>query len=174
MKLALIPFFYLGWLSLYAGRSEDAVTATVCDLIADPAAHDHKLIQITGRVLFGLGEFTPSSKACDKKHPAIWVEYGGTLKSGAIKDGWERRREQPLTAEGVSTRLVEDANFESFDTLVRKPLQKGRPANALRATFVGRYFAGKPGSMGVEEWRGYGMWGMYSLFVIPQVISTGS
>jgi hypothetical protein len=154
-------------------RCEDALPVSVCDLIANPAAYEHKLIEVTGQVAYGFENFTLSSKDCDKPHPDIWIDYGGTLKSGAIPEGRKRRREHPLTIEGITTQLIEDSSFDSFDALIHKPLHD-RTENSLKATLVGRYFAGKPGAMGVREWRGFGMWGLYSLFVIQQVISTES
>jgi hypothetical protein len=158
-------------LSASQGHCEDATSVSVCDLEANPAAYDHKLIRITGQVSFGFEHFSLSSKECGKKVPDIWLAYGGTLKDGAIPNGREPRSEQPLTVEGITTHLIEDSPFHSFDALIHKPLPNGG-SNSLKATLVGTYFAGTPGTYGIKEWRGFGMWGMYSLFVIQQVVST--
>jgi hypothetical protein len=69
--------------------------------------------------------------------------------------------------------LLEDASFGSFDAAIHTPIFV-QSESTVRETLVGRYFAGKPGAMGVKKWRGFGMWGMYSLLVIQQMISPES
>jgi hypothetical protein len=153
------------------GDCASAADVSICDLEENPAAYDHKLIQITGEVSFGFENFSLSSKQCKNKQPDIWLVYGGALKDRAIPSGRELRSEQSLTVEGITTRLIEDSAFQSFDAAIHKPLPNGG-SNTLKATLVGTYFAGKPGFAGIKEWRGFGMWGMFSLLVIQQVVST--
>jgi len=150
-------------------HAETPVPVTVCQLLADPPAYDHKLVRVTGQVSFACEEFTLNGDNCQGRKGPIWLEYGGTVKSGAIPQGWTRRREQPLVIEGITTTVVEDSAFQTFDSSVHKP-----PSASVPATLVARYFAGKPGAGGIKEWRGFGMWGMYSLLVIQQVISSDS
>jgi hypothetical protein len=150
-----------------ASRSEEGVEVTVCQLLADPPAYNHKLVRVRGQVSFAFEEFTLHATDCKGRTGSIWLEYGGTVKSGAIPSGWTRTRDQPLVIEGIPTVLVEDSAFQTFDDSIHKP-----PSASVAATFIGRYFAGKAGAGGVKEWRGYGMWGMYSLLVIQQVISS--
>jgi len=148
-------------------HAETPVPVTVCQLLADPPSYDHKLVKVTGRVSFAFEEFTLNADNCQGRTGAIWLEYGGTIKSGAIPEGRTRRREKPLVIEGITTMLVEDPAFQTFDASTHKP-----PSASVSATLVGTYFAGKIGAGGRPEWRGFGMWGRYSLFVIQQVISS--
>ena len=150
-------------------RSEEAVGVTVCQLLADPPAYNHKLVRVMGQVSFAFEEFTLNADNCQGRTGPIWLDYGGTVKSGAIPEGWKRRRGQPLVIEGITTTLVEDSAFHAFDDSIHKP-----PSASVSAAFIGRYFAGTAGAGGVKEWRGFGMWGMYSLLVIQQVISSGT
>ena len=162
-----VPFL-LGALAFVSTcRCEVAVDVTVCKLLADPDAYDHKLVRVSGRASFAFEDFTLTSKKCPVQRGGIWLDYGGTLKSRAIPAGRSPRRQRALTVEGVTTTLVEDSKFAEFDSSLHEP-----PGASLNATFVGRYFAGKSGVNGVKEWRGFGMWGMFSLLVIQQVLSS--
>jgi hypothetical protein len=149
-----------------ASRSGGAVDVTVCQLLADPPAYNHKLVRITGQISFAFEEFTLNAEHCQGRTGPIWLEYGGTVKSGAIPQGRPRTRKQPLVIDGITTTLVKDSTFETFDASLHQP-----PAASLNATLMGTYFAGKPGAFANNEWGGFGHFGMYSLLVIQQVIS---
>jgi hypothetical protein len=164
-----IQFFLFALAFCSVSHSEDALDVTVCKLLAKSRAYDHKLIKVSGRVSFAYEEFTLTSTECPAQRGGIWLEYGGTLKSRAIPEGREPRRRKALTVEGITTTLAEDATFADFDSSLHKP-----PGVSVNATLVGRYFAGKPGANRKEEWRGFGMWGMFSLLVIQQVLPSGS
>jgi hypothetical protein len=153
--------------ALSTARAETPVSVTVCQLLADPPAYDHKLVRVTGHVSFAFEEFELNGDNCKGRTGAIWLDYGGTVKSGAIPEGWTRRREKPLVIEGITTTLVEDSAYQTFDASIHNP-----PSASVAATLVGRYFAGKAGASGVKEWRGFGMWGMFSLLVIQQVVTS--
>ena len=163
---------FTSWLALAVAlsaiaRAETPVPVTVCQLLADPPSYDHKLVKVTGRVWFAFEEFTLNADNCKGRTGAIWLDYGGTVKSGAIPEGWTRRREKPLAIEGITTTLVEDSAFQTFDASVHNP-----PSASVPTTLVGRYFAGRAGAGGRAEWRGFGMWGMYALLVVQQVIAS--
>jgi hypothetical protein len=161
------PFFLFALALGSTCRCEDAVDVTVCKLLANPDAYDHKLVRVSGRVSFAFEDFTLTSTKCPVQRGGIWLDYGGTLKSRAIPAGRTARRERALTVEGITTTLVEDSKFAKFDSALHEP-----PGASLNATLVGRYFAGKPGADRVKEWRGFGMWGMFSLLVVQQVLSS--
>lgn len=166
MRAVRLMAFLLFALALCpSDRSDEAVDVTVCKLLANPDAYDHKLVRVSGRVSFGFENFTLSSTECPDH--GVWLDYGGTLKSRAIPEGRTPRRERALTVEGITTTLIEDSTFAHFDSSLHNP-----PVAALNATLVGRYFAGKPGVNGIREWRGFGMWGMFSLLVIQQVVTS--
>jgi hypothetical protein len=131
-------------------RSEEVISTTVCEVIADPAAFNHKLVKLIGTVYQSMENFSLSVVSCGAENvgnwTGIWVEYGGLV-------------------EGVQTSLVENDRFRAFDTRVKN---KGHAS----ATFIGRYFSGKKdwSHRGTEYlWGGFGHMGMYSLLVIQEV-----
>ena len=56
--------------------AEDAIPVSLCELLADPAAYNHKLVEISGRVSRGFEDFTLSDEVCHGGNP-IWLEMGG-------------------------------------------------------------------------------------------------
>jgi hypothetical protein len=159
-----VAFLLFALVLCSASRSEDLADVTVCQLLANPGAYDHKLVRVSGRVSFAFEKFTLTSTKCPVQRGGIWLEYGGTR---ALPEAWAPSRAGVLTVEGVTTTLVEDSAFAHFDSSLHKPA-------SVNARLVGRYFAGRPGAYGVKEFRGFGMWGMYSLLVIQQVISSAA
>jgi hypothetical protein len=150
----ITPLLALALALSAASRAEDAVPVTVCQLLADPPAYNHKLIRIAGSVSFGLENFTLHEDPCGGD---VWLAYGRARKTHG-----------PLVVEGIATTLVEDSTFQQFDAVVRQPL----PKPLVHATLVGRYFAGKTsGYPGDKHWGGFGQWDQYTLLVIQQVIS---
>ena len=149
MRIAVFTSLLALALALPAACSaEEAVSVTVCQLLADPPAYNHKLLRITGGVEFGLENFTLHDEPCGA---GVWLAYARAEKTSG-----------PLVVEGITTALVEDRTFHEFDAVVRQPL----PKPLVRATLVGRYFAGRP-----RGDPGYGQWGQYTLLVVQQIIS---
>lgn len=147
-----------------------AVTpVTLCDVIADPAAYNGRVIEVTAFVSHGFEDFTLFDPRCSSGLPSVWVEYGGTFASGTMyccDVGGERRREEPLVVESVVTDIVEDAMLRKFDELLQR-----EPDSIVHATLRGRFFAGKKTELpGGTFWIGYGHFGLFSLFVIEQVV----
>lgn len=98
-------------------KSETPVKATVCQLKSDPAAYEHKLVEVTGFVMTGGREdFNLFDPACPER-PDV-----------KLKDGGE-------TIENITTRLVDDARFNQFSNLLGNTV--------VHATLVGRFFAAK-------------------------------
>ena len=153
-----------------ANQTQGVTTVSVCQLMADPARYNHKLVKVTGAIDHGFEGFVLSDAACSRSGDAVWLEYGGEKGSGTVFAGGpssERRRSETLELEGVSTSLVQDANFERLDRLIQS--KKDR---ALYATLTGRYFSGElidyPAG---SSWGGYGHLGGFTLLVIQQVNS---
>jgi hypothetical protein len=146
-------------------QTQDVMTVSVCQLMEDPARYNHQLIKVTGTVDHGFEGFVLSDAACSR---SVWLEYGGKKGSGTVFAGGpssERQRSENLELEGVSTSLVQDANFERLDRLIQS--KKDR---ALYATITGRYFSGELVGYPVgSSWGGYGHLGGYTLLVIQQV-----
>ena len=176
MKSYVLTGIALYCLALFPteARGEDIVKTTVCEVVANPPAFDHKLIELTGYATEGMENFSLSTKDCriDKDNwTGIWLEYGGKRKSGAkycCGVSMERTRVSDLTIEGVRTSLVNDARFRAFDARVY-------PTGEVKARLIGRYFAGTrqnlPARPELYFWGGYGHFGMGTLLVIQRVVS---
>jgi hypothetical protein len=159
-----------GFLLPRPSRGEEAVTVTVCDLMSNPGAYDHKLIRVQGWVLRGFEDFSLSGPGCEGKN-MIWLEFGGTQGSevtyccGATN---QRARPEPLVVEGIETSLVRDKALAKFDALTRRREGYGH----AKATILGRYFAGeKQDFPGGTFWVGYGHMNMATLLVIQQILA---
>jgi hypothetical protein len=66
-----------------AACDEQPEKLTVCQLKNDPAAYNHKLVEVTGFVSHGFEDFTIFDPTCPS-WPAVWLEYGGKAKSGMM------------------------------------------------------------------------------------------
>ena len=176
MKSHVLTGIALYCLALYPAEAhcEEIVKTTVCEVLANPPAFDHKLIELTGDAAEGMENFSLTNQDCriDKDNwTSIWLEYGGRRRSGAkycCGVTMERTRVSDLIVEGVRTSLVNDHNFRAFDARVY-------PSGSVRARLIGRYFAGtrqdSPARPGVHLWGGYGHFGMCTLLVIQRVVS---
>lgn len=167
-RVIIFGLFVLTFSSNAKLMSEEPLKVTLCDLKKDPAAYNHKLVQVTGMVSHGFENFTLADAVC-ADWPSIWVEYGGRRNSGTIYCcgiSAARKRAKPLTIEKISLSLVTDQQFRKFDQIIQR-----RSDTTARATLIGRFFSGKKGAVGPEDWGGFGHMGCCSLFVIQQVVS---
>lgn len=151
-----------------AGEAQ-AVKVQLCELKKDLSAYNHKLIEVAGFVSHGFEDFTLFDPACPS-WPEVWLEYGGTAKSGTMYCCGvtaERSRPKPLVVEKITIPLVGDAQFLEFDRLLQR-----RPDSVVRATIIGRFFAGEQVKYpGGTSWGGYGHMGCCSLLAIQQIVS---
>jgi hypothetical protein len=151
-------------------RCEEPIRVTVCEVKSNPAEYNHKLIELTGFVSHGFEDFGLFDPSCPS-WPYVWLEYGGTKKSGTMYCcgvSANRSRPKELAVEGIEVPLTADEHFDAFDTLIHNP-----PDTVVRTTLVGWFFAGKETRFpnGEVSWRGYGHMGCCSLLAIQQVIS---
>ena len=117
MNLLLVGFLFL--LQVQPKKPEAPVKATVCELKTNPAAYEHKRVEVTGFVMTGGREdFDLFDPACPEGFD-VKLEYGGP------------------TIENVPTRLVDDARLKQFYKLDE------RGNSVVHATIVGRFFAEK-------------------------------
>ncbi len=155
-------------------RSEEVISTTVCEIIANPAAFNHRLVKLTGTVQEATQQFALSVAPCGAvkvgNWTGIWVEYGGRVRTGAKyccgnSAATVRDRPSDLRIEGVETSLVENDQFRAYDSRLKA---KGHAS----ATLIGRYFSGEKEWMhgGSEyHWGGFGHLGMWSLLVVQEV-----
>jgi len=151
-------------------RCDDPVRVAVCDLKANPAEYNHKLIEVSGFVSHGFEDFGLFDPSCPS-WPYVWLEYGGKRKSGTmyccgVSD--DRSRPKELVVEDIEVPLTIDEPFGAFDKLIHNS-----PDTVIRATLVGRFFAGNETRFpnGKVGFSGYGHMGCCSLLAIQQVIS---
>jgi len=159
------------------GFCEEPLNVTVCQLKADPPAYNHRLVKVTGFVSHDFEDFSIYDPTC-ASWPSIWLEYGGKLKSdttyccGATAG---RSRPEQLAVEDIPIPLRVDETFKSFDKAIQPPFRSGQHGSIVRATLVGRFFAGQliqyPKT---QQWGGYGHFGCCTLLAIQQVISADS
>jgi hypothetical protein len=153
-----------------ASRCDEPVRVTVCELKDNPAEYNHRLVEVTGFVSHGFEDFGLFDPSCPS-WPYVWLEYGGTKKSGTMYCcgvSADRSRPKELAVEDIEVPLTTDEHFDEFDQLIHNP-----PDTVVRATLVGRFFAGEQIRFpkGEVQWRGYGHMGCCSLLAIQQVIS---
>ena len=143
---------------------------TVCRLREDPAAFNHKLIEVTGFVSHGFEDFGLFDPTCESRASGVWLEYGGTASSNTMYCCGvtpSRTRPKSLVVEKIPVTLLEDETFRQFDKLIQRP-----HGSVVRATIVGRFFAGEQRKYPAGTlWGGYGHMGCCSLLAIQQVVS---
>jgi len=151
------------------GSYEEPVKVTVCKLKNDPAAYNHKLVEVTGFISHGFEDFTLFDPGCSS-WPPVWLEYGGTTASGTMYCcGVTRARTRPkqLVIEKIPISLVDDERFREFDKLIQRKYDL-----VVHATVVGRFFSGEQTQYPSGVFRGgYGHMGCCTLLAIQQVIS---
>lgn len=151
------------------GYCQDPQKVTPCQLKNDPSTYNQRLVEVTGFVSHGFEDFGLFDPTCPS-WPYIWLEYGGTVKSGTMYCcgvSSARSRSKQLVVENTSIPLVADDAFQKFDRLIQRT-----PDSVVHATILGRFFAGRrrQDSRGTS-WGGYGHMGCCSLLVIQQVRS---
>jgi len=151
------------------GSYEEPIKIDVCKLKSDPAAYNHKLVQVTGFISHGFEDFTLFDPSCSS-WPPVWLEYGGTAASGTMYCcGVTNARTRPkqLVIEKITISLVDDERFREFDKLIQRKYDL-----VVHATVVGRFFSGEQTQYPGGVFRGgYGHMGCCTLLAIQQVIS---
>lgn len=149
------------------GQAPEKVTP--CKLKEDPAAFNHKLVEMTGFVSHGFEDFTLFDPEC-ATWPALWLDYGGLVSSNTIYccgPTASQKRPRPVVVEGIEVPLVKDEPFRAFD----EKILRGQ-STLMHATLVGRFFSGVERKWpGGTSWGGYGHMGCCSLLVIQRVVS---
>jgi len=149
-------------------HAQEPEKVTLCQLEGDPAAFNHHLVEITAFASRGFEDFTLFDPTCSSPR-AVWLEYGGTVDSGAMDccgAGNGRKRPTELAVENIPIPLVDDEVFQQFDQGIEHP-----PDATAHATFVGRFFSGRPDGAGAASERGYGHMGCCSLLAIQQIVA---
>jgi len=148
-----------------SASAETPVKITACQLMTDPAAYDHKLVEVSGDVSVGFEDFAIYAHDECAARNMIWLDLGGSADPGTMYCCGDHRRDVPLMVEGVMTPLVDDAKTRRFVKVVQTG-HAGGPS-----TLIGHFFSGKPSRLPDRTiWGGYGHMGCCSLLVIQQVL----
>jgi hypothetical protein len=154
-------------------KAQIPAKTSVCELKKDPAAYNHKLVEVTGFVTHAARNFTLYDPTCPT-WPAIWLEYGGSINSGTVaccKTLADRQRRQPLQIENIPVPLTENQLFQDFDRVIQPPFPEGQAGAVEHATIVGTFFAGQQMQNGAGQpyWGGFGYLGCCSLLAIQEI-----
>src|SRR5271168_3804404 len=123
-----------------AANAEEPQRVTVCEIKQNPAAFNHKLVEVTAFASLEFEGFNLFDLEC-LGNVFIWIEYGGTRRSSAIFVGGsdpDKKRLADLRVEGIRIPLRVDAKFTDFHRLISMP-----PDRVVHATLVGRFFSGE-------------------------------
>jgi len=153
-------------------ETEAYVKTTICQLKNDPSAYNHKLVEVSGLVSHAFEDFSLFDPACSA-WPPIWLEYGGTSKSGTMYCCGvtaDRHRPKELVVERIPIPLLANEQFQQFDKAIQPPFRSGQLGAVVHATLVGRFFAGKRLEYTKNRrWGGYGHMGCCTLLAIQEV-----
>src|SRR5580698_4993195 len=99
---------------------EQPTSVTVCQLKNDPPSFNHKLVEVTAFVSHAFEDFTLFDPTCSS-WPAVWLEYGGTAKSGTMNCCGvtaDRHRLKEMKVEDIPIPLTDNEQFREFDKLI--------------------------------------------------------
>jgi hypothetical protein len=146
-------------------------SVSLCDIAKDPSSFNQVLVRVTAFVSHAFEDFTLADPSCAAKPGefSVWLSYGGKTQSHTVYccpgEGSPTDRSRSLSIDGIPVSLLNDATFERFTELLKKESD-----TTVRATLVGRFFAGKEETTrGSTWWRGYGHMGCCILLVIQRV-----
>jgi hypothetical protein len=163
----------LGWYGT-AQCQEQPEKVTVCQLRNAPPTYNHKLIEVTAFVSHDFEDFTVFDPTCPS-WPGVWLEYGGTSKSGTMYCcgvTGDRHRPEELVVENISVALTVNDEFRKFDRLVQPPFRAAKHGSIVHATLVGRSFAGERQRFAKgNPWGGFGHMGCCTLLAIQEIKS---
>jgi hypothetical protein len=152
---------------------EQPEKVTVCQLKNAPPAYNHKLIEVTAFVSHDFEDFTVFDPTCPS-WPDVWLEYGGTSKSGTMYCCGvtaDRHRPKELEVENIPITLTVNDEFRRFDKLVQPPFRSERHGSVVHAIIVGRFFAGRQRFEKGNRWGGFGHMGCCTLLAIQEIKS---
>lgn len=129
--------------------SAEIVDASICDVLANPASFDGKVIRITGATAVArFDEFVVEGSGCQPP-AALWLAYPEGTKGKAGPTALVRLQLAsnsslvPVAPTRAPVTLQRDSAFKRFDSLMAEPhkssaLCLGCPRNSVSATLVGR------------------------------------
>jgi hypothetical protein len=182
-------FFPIALLSVFScGLHAQAVDATVCDVLQNPASFNGKIVRIKGTVAASLDRFAIEGTGCNQRVNDIWLSYpdGAKAKSGPVAivellpahnyaAALDATQHTPVT-------LDKSKDFKEFDSLLSAQFKENSMClacskNKVTATLVGRidsvggagWTRDKDGK--VVSWSGFGNLNAYAARMVLQSVS---
>jgi hypothetical protein len=148
---------------------------TACALTQHPDKYNEGFVSVEGLITVGPEEFMLHDANCGDEHGKIWLEFGGGVESPANAANAHAAKNRPQTFESLELPLTRDRDFDALQKLLKAAGKTGR-TRMLRATLIGKYFAGHPTktASGESIRAGYGPKGCCSLLIIEEVGTVGT
>ncbi len=154
--------------SVTAGQ-ERPFDTTVCALTQHPDKYNEGLVSVDGLITVGPEEFLLHDTNCGDDHGKIWLEFAGGV-DGPVAAGAHIAKNRPQSFESTGLPLNKDRDFDALQTLIKAAVKTGH-TRMLRATLIGKYFAGHPTKTANGDFilAGYGPKACCSLLIIEEV-----
>jgi hypothetical protein len=150
MKRILILMILLASPAFLPAAGAQTVDTTVCDILANPASFDRKMVRIKGTVVAGFDEFVIKDASCNQPVNAIWLAYpyGTKAKAGPVAFvQLQLAKNNPAAMNNLIRAEVKldknNKDFKQFDSLLSTPAKVGGLClgcvrYSVTATLVGR------------------------------------
>src|SRR5664279_667619 len=158
-----------------AAAQERPFDTTACALTQHPDKYNEGFVSVEGLITIGPEEFMLHDANCGDEHGKIWLELGGGVESPANAANAHAAKNRPQTLESLELPLTRDRDFDALQKLLKAAGKTGH-TRMLRATIIGKYFAGRPTktASGESIRAGYGPRGCCSLLIIEEVGTVGT
>jgi hypothetical protein len=107
-----------------------------CELLKHPGMYDESLVSVPGLVLYGQQQFTSHGYDCTDDHGVLPLEFGGNPT-----DPKDQFRLPQARLEAGVVPLKKDTDYNTMQRLMNEAAASGQ-VKMLRATLIGRFFAG--------------------------------
>ena len=173
MRQAAIAFLILSSALTAAASVEKPLAVTVCDLVKNPAAYNHKLVEVTAPIDLAFEDFSLGQPGCEANYPGVWLMYGGDepTPTASTMNDLERKKGTVMRVDGIPIPLQRDAAMERLQSKL-KATRLGRIGDQpcydcylyqVTATLSGVFFAASTTS---NSFSGYGHLGCCNLLAI--------
>ncbi len=165
-----------------------AIDATVCDILKDPASFNGKMIRVKGTVAASFDRFAIEGPGCGQRVNDIWLSYpeGTKGKAGPVavielQPALNFAGTVDVAARAPVT-LDRNKDFKQFDSLLATPFKEnamclGCIRYKVSATLVGRLDGvaragvSRDGAGKIVSWSGFGNLSAYSARLVLQSVS---
>ena len=107
-----------------------------CELLKNPGMYNETMVSVPGLVLYGQREFSTHGYDCTDDYGVLPLEFGGNPSDPA-----DRFRLPQARLEASVVPLKKDTDYDTMQRLMKSAIASGQ-IKMLRATLIGRFFAG--------------------------------